>query len=91
MSQAAVELKITQELATIQNARISVQFDLATGEYSGIDRSDDTYVFKNAWYRIGEGGWREPELVCKAESKGRLDDRFGNGETLRVWYLPQES
>jgi hypothetical protein len=87
----AQSISITPEKATIGNDKLSIEFDLKNGTYSGIDQSDHTKVFKDAWFRLGEGGWKEPKCQYKAEQLGKVDDKLGTGEKLRVWYLPQDS
>jgi len=61
VSQAAVEIDVAADHANIQNDLISVGFDLTTGNYTGINRTDNTVVFKDAWFRLGKGGWYEPK------------------------------
>jgi hypothetical protein len=57
----AQTVSVTQEKASIGNARVAIEVDLKTGTYSGFDQSDHTAVFRDAWYRIGQGGWKEPQ------------------------------
>ena len=85
----SVEILISEKQAVIQNARLSIQFDLNTGEYSGIERSDNSFFFRDAWFRVGEGGWKEPDLECRAEPREEVKDDFGTGRKLRVWYKPE--
>lgn len=85
----AVQVKISDQQACIANAVVSVTFDLRAGQYSAVNRKDGSLGFRNAWYRVGEGGWKEPELRCSAEHRGSVSDDFGDGETLRVWYRPE--
>ena len=87
----AQSVSITPQKATIANDHLAIEFNLTDGTYSGIDKSDNTHVFKDAWYRIGEGGWKEPKYQYKAERLGKVEDKLGTGEKLRVWYLPQKS
>ena len=91
IAQANVQIDVKSGGASIENNVIAIEFDLSDGTYSGIDKSDNTKVFKDAWYRIGQGGWYEPKYVYKAERLGHVVGKFGEGATLRVWYLPQES
>ncbi len=84
-----VDIKITARETSIQNRLLSVCFDLHTGTYSGLDRASGTTVFSDAWFRLGEGGWKEPPLTCEAMHAESVDDAFGKGETLRVWYRPE--
>jgi len=80
-----VELEISETTATIQNAYVAVVFNLATGDYSGIDRTDNCVRFRNAWSRVGEGGWQEPTLTCEAMHQKNVNGAWDKGETLRVW------
>lgn len=91
VAQTGVQIDVTTEHAKIENSLLSIEFDLSDGTYSGIDKSDNTMVFKDAWYRIGQGGWTEPEYLYKAESLGKVVDKLGKCEKLRVWYMPQDS
>ncbi len=86
-----VRIDIAADHASIANSVLSINFDLSNGTYCGTDKSDNTKVFKDAWFRIGQGGWTEPRYVYKAERLGNTVDKLGKGETLRVWYLPQDS
>jgi len=91
IAHANVQIDVTDGRASIENSVIAIEFDLSDGTYSGSVKSDNATIFKDAWYRIGQGGWYEPKYVYKAERLGRVVDKLGEGETLRVWYLPQES
>lgn len=90
-AQANVQIDITDTRASIENSMIAVKFDLSNGTYSGIDKSDNTTVFKDAWYRVGQGGWYEPVCKYSAVPLGRTVEKLGTGQTLRLWYMPQES
>lgn len=91
ISGAAVEINLNARHASIENSVIAIVFDMSEGSYCGIDKSEKTIVFNDAWYRIGQGGWYEPKCVYKAERLGEVSDKLGKGETLRVWYMPQDS
>jgi len=91
LAEAAVKIEINDAHARIENDIFAIDFNLSEGSYSGIYKSDNTTMFKDAWYRIGEGGWKEPEYIYKAEILGDVADSFGTGKKLRVWYYPQES
>jgi len=90
-AQPPVHTKVAGGRASIENSFIAIEFDLSNGTYSGTAKSDRTKVFKDAWYRIGQGGWLEPRYTYKAERLGHIVDELGTGETLRVWYLPKDS
>lgn len=91
VAQTGVHIDVTTEHAKIENSLLSIEFDLLDGTYSGIDKSDNTVVFKDAWYRVGQGGWLEPEYLYRAESLGNAVDKLGKCKKLRVWYIPQDS
>lgn len=84
-----VEINISGAHARIENAVLAVEFDLSTGTYTGINKSDETEVFKDAWFRLGQGGWREPPYTFTAEKVGHVVDSLGTGASLRVWYQPE--
>ncbi len=90
-AQKSVQIEVTTKHAKIENNLIAIEFDLSDGTYSGIDKSDHTTMFKEAWYRIGQGGWTEPEYQYKAELLGNVADELGVGVKMRVWYIPQAS
>ena len=58
-TQPTVTVEITNEIARIENSSLAIQFDLSNGTYTGIDKSDGTEVFRNAWCRLGQKEWRE--------------------------------
>ena len=60
-----VDIQITAQQAVIENPMLAIQFDLKTGTYSGIDRLTGRCVFRDAWYRVGEGGWKEQALTLR--------------------------
>jgi len=91
LAQTDVQVTITSKHALIENNLLSIEFDLSDGTYSGIDKSDNTVVFEDAWYRLGQGGWLEPEYLYSAESMGGTVDKLGECETMRVWYKPLDS
>lgn len=81
-----IDIQLTDQQAVIENHMFSIQFDLKTGTYSGLERLTGRCLFRDAWYRVGKGGWKEPALTCEAESRGDVQDAIGNGKALRVWY-----
>jgi hypothetical protein len=87
--QPAVQVHVSAEGAQIENAMLAIAFDLSDGTYTGTDKSDDTDVFIDAWFRLGQGGWKEPSYSYRAESLGDVADKLGKGATLRVWYQPE--
>ncbi|MCP4313171.1 MAG: hypothetical protein GY790_18075 [Bacteroidetes bacterium] len=91
LAQSEVQIELTAGHAIIENSLLAIEFDLSNGSYSGIDKSDHTLVFKDAWFRVGQGGWTEPKYSYKAERLGSVVDNLGSGEILRVWYLPHDS
>lgn len=83
-----VEIQITEQQASIQNDLFSIEFNLEIGVYSGFNKADNTCIFRDAYFRIGEGGWKEQKLSCKATQENVSDDAWGNGSTLKVWVEP---
>lgn len=83
------DIRITDQTAVIESPSAAIKFDLTTGLYSGTDRRTDTCVFRDAWFRLGEGGWKEQPVACDAERREVVNDVFGEGKTLRVWYRTQ--
>ena len=89
IDQTKVDIQMSPQEACIQNTFFSIRFNLKTGGYSGVDRSTGTCLFRDAWFRLGEGGWKEQDLTCEAEVLEDARDTFGKGKTLRVWYRTQ--
>jgi len=85
---AAVQVEISGDAARIESAILAITFDLSVGTYTGTDKSDGTEVFKDAWFRLGQGGWKEPPSTYSAERLADVADELGTGATLRVWYQP---
>ena len=75
-----VDVEVSAREAYIQNHLLAVCFDLQTGTYSGFDRASGATVFADAWFRLGEGGWKEPPLTCEAVHAESADDAFGKGD-----------
>ena len=87
-NQAGVQIAISTKGARVESALLAIEFDLINGTYTGTDKSDDTEVFKDAWFRLGHGGWKEPTCVYSAEKMPDVVGKLGTGVTLRVWYQP---
>ena len=85
---AAVQVEISGDAARIESAILAITFDLSVGTYTGTDKSDGTEVYKDAWFRLGQGGWKEPPSTYSAERLADVADELGTGATLRVWYQP---
>ena len=83
----AQSVSITPDIATIENSFVLIEFDLQTGTYSGLDKSDHTILFKDAIFLLDRGLriWKTPKLKIKAE-----EQIIVNGKKLRVWYIPQK-
>ena len=82
------------DTAKIWNGSVEVSFDLKDGRYSGIDRASQTTMFRDAWFDLDPGEtaqWRRPAYTYRAEELGAVQDTFGKGRRLRVWYVPSES
>ncbi len=77
IAQNEVSFNVDANQARIENSYISIEFNLSNGSYSGIDKSDNTKVFKDAWYRVGRSGWAEPKCIYKTE-------QFENVESYQI-------
>jgi hypothetical protein len=85
--------KINAQTVEIGNLGYSVVFDLSNGTYSGIEKAGNTTIFADAWFNLDPGTrqWKLPEYEYRAEKIIKVNTKFGNGKTLRVWYLPKKS
>jgi len=82
-------ITITQKKASIENEKVSIEFDLETGTYSGIDKSDNIIMFNDAKFLLDRGKnmaipWKKPKEIIKAEEINNPE-----AKNLRVWYIPQ--
>ena len=82
-------ISITPNKASIENEIVYIEFDLETGTYSGIDKSDNTIMFKDARFLLDRGQnmaipWKKPNEIIKAEEIYNPE-----AKNLRVWYIPQ--
>lgn len=81
------EVSISQYKAIIENSNVLIEFDLETGNYSGINKSDNTLMFKDGTFLLDKGQklWKIPNQKITAEEiSGR------NSKELRIWYTPLE-
>ena len=83
-----VSIKLSQKEASIQNEQFLISFNLEVGTYSGYNLFDHSCIFKDAYFRIGEGGWKEQELTCEASQAPSIEDSFGKADVLRIWVHP---
>nr|WP_299381131.1 hypothetical protein [Allomuricauda sp.] len=90
-AQNSVQLNIVKDKATIENEHFSIEFNLLDGSYSGIEKSDNIPMFKNAWYTVGHSSWKPQPINITAEQLGAVEDKIGQGKKLRVWYTPIKS
>lgn len=83
----AQTITLSEKQARIENGNLAIEFDLATGYYSGIDKTDNTIMFQDAVFLLDRGSrmWRAPEQMIRAEE---IDHK--EGKQLRVWYIPRE-
>ena len=70
-------------MATIENARLKIGFDLETGTYTVFDRSIDKAIIHHASYTINGLASTNPALRHCVERKP-LHDVLGDGETLII-------
>jgi len=87
----AQSVSITPGKATIENRFVSIVFDLNNGKFQGIDKISKTMIFKDAWFRLdpGKNAWKTPPHSYKAENMGEVKNVIGEGNRIRVWYLPE--
>ena len=80
-------VNIRPKKATIENKYVSIEFDLTTGTYSGIDKSNNTIVFKDAQFLVDPGlrKWKVPEMTVIAE-----EINYSKGKQLRIWFTSLE-
>lgn len=81
------KISISQDKAIIENKNVLIEFDLKTGNYLGIDKSDNTTIFKDATFLLdrGQKRWRTPNQKITAEEIIGM-----NSKELRIWYTPLE-
>lgn len=84
----AQTISLTSNKATIENSKVAIEFNLKTGTYSGVDKKDNTIMFKDATFLLdpGQKTWRIPKQTIRAEEIVDSD-----GKQMRVWFLPEES
>ncbi len=87
----AQSVSITTEKATIENKFVSIVCDLNNGKFQGIDKTSQTTVFRDAWFRLdpGENAWKNPPHSYRAKNKGEVRDVIGKGKRIRIWYTPE--
>ncbi len=80
-------ITISKDKARIENSSLAIEFDLETGTYSGIDKSDRTLMFRDAIFLLDRGSrmWKAPQQTIRAE-----EIASESGKKLRVWYIPEE-
>jgi hypothetical protein len=78
-------ISITPTNASIENTKVKIEFNLETGAYSGIDKTENTVMFKDARFMLDRGlrMWDIPKQRIKAEEITGTEGRL-----LRVWYIP---
>ena len=83
----AQTVTITEQKAKIENDKVAIEFDLAARTYSGLDKFDNTVIFKDALFLLDRGQrmWKEPKQRIRAE-----EIMIDEGKQLRVWYISEE-
>lgn len=83
----AQTITLSENQAKIENSHLAIEFDLETGSYSGVDKTDNTIMFRDATFLLDRGQrmWKAPEQIVRAEEIGCQE-----GRKLRIWYIPQE-
>lgn len=87
-------VRIAQKNDTIvfTNPFNELTIDLKTGTWSGLDRTTDTLVFKDAQFRMdkyGQPTWADPktDITWTQETSESV---FGTGKTLTLTFSPRE-
>ena len=88
-----VSMIISAQDIEIGNNYYKIVVDSTKGTFSGIDRKDNTVLFKDAWFRLDPGirEWKRPGYNYECEEIEQTETEFGSAKMLRVWYLPQKS
>jgi hypothetical protein len=78
-----VTFRQSETVATLENALVRVDFDLAAGTYRAIDRRDGSRGFRDACVQVE--GWASTQkgTACRASSRP-VSDSLGTGRTLAV-------
>ena len=79
------------ETVSISNALFSIDFNLKTGMYNGVDKQANKTVFTDARFTLDEltEDWKMPKYSYRW-SQSVISDSFGNGVKLIIEHRPEE-
>ncbi len=91
LSARNVVVQQLDETISISNAFLSIDFDLKTGTYKGVDKHYNKTVFVDARFTLDEhrGQWNMPRYSYRW-SESPISDTFGNGVKLVIEHIPAE-
>ncbi len=86
-----VVVRKNAETVSISNALCSVDFDLQTGTYNGVDVKENKIIFTNAHFNLDAGGygWDLPKYTYRW-SQNPVSDSLGKGVKLIIEHHPTE-
>lgn len=81
----------SDQTVSISNALFSINFDLQTGTFSGVDKQGNKTVFTDARFDLDAGnyGWKRPKYSYNW-SQSPISDTLGTGVKLTIEHLPLE-
>jgi len=86
-----LRVTLSENAAVIENRAVSMSVDLLNGRYRGFDKAESVVMFKEAVFLLDPGitrQWKAPKTQFLAEDLGRSRDCHGQGQTLRIWRIP---
>jgi hypothetical protein len=91
LSGQKVLVQNNDETVSISNGLFSIDFNLKTGMYNGIDKQANKTVFTDARFTLDEltEDWKMPKYSYRW-SQSIISDAFGNGVKLIIEHQPDE-
>ncbi len=86
-----VVVQKNDETVSISNALFSIDFNLKTGTFNGVDKKANKTVFANARFDLDAGnyGWKRPKYNYNW-TQSPISDTLGTGVKLTIEHLPLE-
>lgn len=86
-----VVVQKNNETVSISNSLFSIDFNLKTGTYNGVDKGSNKVVFAHARFNLdaGKWGWEKPKYSY-TWSQSPIADTLGTGVKLIIEHLPLE-
>ncbi|TDG36230.1 hypothetical protein EZJ43_09510 [Pedobacter changchengzhani] len=86
-----VLVKKSDERVSISNALFSLDFNLKSGEYKGIDKKNNKTVFANARFDLDAGGFGwERAKYNYSFTESAIADTLGKGVQLSIKHVPMQ-